>query len=868
MINNTNLVYPLIFTCFAMQTAISVYLYSYILRVDARCSVVINRPVDNSIDMIKSDNCNVKNCIQRFKRGSTSVIDNTVSVNTDEPHAEFFDPKLRPELEKKDKLAGNATKKPGDGESTNPWVWLTSYSRIPVVAIQGFCQASREYCSPGPVGPPGPPGSPGLRGEAGTKGERGERGHPGDPGPRGFPGAPGEPGPRGPRGDTGVTGLDGRDGVPGEPGLDGIPGRNGLDGIPGYNGSRGDDGTPGSAGRDGINGIPGSTGPTGPPGPQGPRGLPGPRGKAGKPGTNGTPGIPGVQAWEVTVNGTKSSDLLIPPTVVGAGPLFTVGPVVVREGENIRLRCAATGTPRPTVQWQKLDSSTIPMGSWQEVSATGDTLNLTHVNRLHMGIYMCVADNGISPPANHTFNLEVHFAPFIRTRMQQVGAANGSTAVLQCEVEAYPEGVRYWERSDGKLIESGVKNRIRVESDGKYKSKMELNVTNIDPSDYGVYYCIAKNELDVTRGEITVSDLLTPPTNDIREYGRRPPPLKSIEELCPPQERCPECHDPKDFHCKEGIYSLFDLLGHKELDIHLLQPNNTYSGLSNRTLNCKVYAVGKPVFHKYTNATFGSWMKDLQPRKNDASIIDKYWVTKEENRHVLYEYPNKTAFKKDQHTKLYNLKYPFVGNDHIIYNGTFIYNQYGSPTIIFYDLSSEVSQRMEVPETSFNESNYLYKTEHNYMDFAVDDNGVWVIYGLPVSNNTAVLKIDPNTLHIQYAWNISLKHHKAGEMFIVCGVLYVVDSVTERTTNIRFALDLYKNELLEDVNVSFTNPFRHTTMIGYNPLNKELFTWDKGNQLTYPIRYHELGYNTSKEEKGEPEAFPLIQSGFEIYDSN
>jgi hypothetical protein len=35
----------------------------------------------------------------------------------------------------------------------------------------------------------------------------------------------------------------------------------------------------------------------------------------------------------------------------------------------------------------------------------------------------------------------------------------------------------------------------------------------------------------------------------------------------------------------------------------------------------------------------------------------------------------------------------------------------------------------------------------------------------------------------------------------------------------RFALDLYKNMLL-DVNLPFTNPFRKTTMISYNSRSK------------------------------------------------
>lgn len=52
-------------------------------------------------------------------------------------------------------------------------------------------------------------------------------------------------------------------------------------------------------------------------------------------------------------------------------------------------------------------------------------------------------------------------------------------------------------------------------------------------------------------------------------------------------------------------------------------------------------------------------------------------------------------------------------------------------------------------------------------------------------------------------------------MFIACGVLYAVDSATDRTTKVRLALDLYKNTLLE-VMLPFTNPFRKTTVLAYS----------------------------------------------------
>lgn len=129
------------------------------------------------------------------------------------------------------------------------------------------------------------------------------------------------------------------------------------------------------------------------------------------------------------------------------------------------------------------------------------------------------------------------------------------------------------------------------------------------------------------------------------------------------------------------------------------------------------------------------------------------------------------------------------------------------------------SAHKELPDVDPTSKNYLYTTENNLIDFNVDDNGLWIIYSTAHSNNTIVAKLDSSNLEFQYSWNISINHHKVGEMFIVCGVLYAVDSVTERMTKIRLALDLYKSKLLE-VNLSFTNPFRKTTTVGYNHRNK------------------------------------------------
>lgn len=85
-------------------------------------------------------------------------------------------------------------------------------------------------------------------------------------------------------------------------------------------------------------------------------------------------------------------------------------------------------------------------------------------------------------------------------------------------------------------------------------------------------------------------------------------------------------------------------------------------------------------------------------------------------------------------------------------------------------------------------------------------------------------------------------------MFIICGVLYAVDSATIQNTKIRFAYDLYTGKLL-DKELEFTNPFNGTVTVGYNHNNKELYTWNLGNMLVYPVRINAMGSNVTEEEE-------------------
>lgn len=93
--------------------------------------------------------------------------------------------------------------------------------------------------------------------------------------------------------------------------------------------------------------------------------------------------------------------------------------------------------------------------------------------------------------------------PLIKIRNQMVGTVNGSFALLECFVEAHPPAVNFWMHGDNRILEPSWKYKID-QKDDHYRTHMVLNITYIEPLDYGLYKCISKNEKGKTLGVFTV----------------------------------------------------------------------------------------------------------------------------------------------------------------------------------------------------------------------------------------------------------------------------------------------------------------------------------------------------------------------------
>ncbi|XP_076652427.1 neurotrimin [Halictus rubicundus] len=194
-------------------------------------------------------------------------------------------------------------------------------------------------------------------------------------------------------------------------------------------------------------------------------------------------------------------EVVVPPDILD---YQTSTDMVVQEGSNVTLHCAATGSPEPTITWRREDSQLILLPNGDEVvSVEGPSFNITKVNRLHMGSYLCIASNHVPPSVSKRIMLIVHFPPMIWIPNQLVGAREGQQLTLECHSEAYPKSINYWTRDKDEIVPQGGKYEP-ISLENAYKVDMKLTINSVSPSDFGSYKCVSRNSLGDTDGSIKV----------------------------------------------------------------------------------------------------------------------------------------------------------------------------------------------------------------------------------------------------------------------------------------------------------------------------------------------------------------------------
>ncbi|MES2640207.1 MAG: MopE-related protein [Myxococcota bacterium] len=245
---------------------------------------------------------------------------------------------------------------------------------------------------------------------------------------------------------------------------------------------------------------------------------------------------------------------------------------------------------------------------------------------------------------------------------------------------------------------------------------------------------------------------------------------------------------------------------------------------------CELTEVAAPTTLYFGGSYYGNWVVDPL----EALGADLIWEMDYLSGTSIVEYANEAMMIARTATRVTDLPYDFDGTGAAVYDGYLYYNAADSRDLVKYDIATGATTVLELADAG-------YRNTYNYewggytdIDFAVDEQGLWVIYATAGNSGRIVVsKIDEATFTLTDTWETSSPAKRSlGNAWMVCGVLYTTDDHASATTTVNFAFDT-ADERSWDPAIPFSNPHLFNTSINYNPADGKLRAWDSMYRQTY-----------------------------------
>jgi len=175
---------------------------------------------------------------------------------------------------------------------------------------------------------------------------------------------------------------------------------------------------------------------------------------------------------------------------------------VALRGGSISIKCIFSGSPTPRVDWARTDGL-MPGRARQE--SFGQQLTIDNVQYSDAGKYECQGINDEAmTPIRRSFSLTVESDPYWVKKPQSVDAAEGETAVFECEGEALPRPSYFW-------FLNGIPITKVAADPRRIATERSLTFTNMTLKDAQVIQCNVTNKSGYNFTNAYLNVLTEPP---------------------------------------------------------------------------------------------------------------------------------------------------------------------------------------------------------------------------------------------------------------------------------------------------------------------------------------------------------------------
>ncbi|KAL1774198.1 olfactory receptor 52D1 [Sigmodon hispidus] len=236
----------------------------------------------------------------------------------------------------------------------------------------------------------------------------------------------------------------------------------------------------------------------------------------------------------------------------------------------------------------------------------------------------------------------------------------------------------------------------------------------------------------------------------------------------------------------------------------------------------------------------GAWGRDSAP--NPASSL--YWEAplRADGRYFDYyrlheSYDDLMLLK---HYKQWKVGYG-DGSGNTVYKNFMYFNYYGTRDIAKVDLSSNtLVLRRSLPGATYNNRFSYASVPWTTLDFAADEEGLWVLYATEESKgNLVISRLNDSTLEVEQTWYTSQYKPALSGAFMACGVLYALRSLSTRQEEIFYAYDTATSQE-HHLSIMLDKMLETLHGINYCPWDHKLYVYNDGFLINYDLTFPTL----------------------------